>query len=40
MKYANALLLIIAALLIAVPLAGPVLRDTSSEDLAKETKQS
>lgn len=39
MRYATALLLIIAALLVAVPLAGPVLGDTSSEDLAKETKQ-
>ena len=39
MKYATTLLLLIAALLIAVQLAGPVIGDTTSEDLARETKE-
>ena len=39
MKHATALLLLVTALLIAVPLAGPALGETTSEDLARETKE-
>ena len=39
MKHVTALLLLVTALLINVPLAGPALGDTTSEDLARETKE-
>ena len=39
MKHVTALLLLVTALLISVPLAGPALGDTTSEDLARETKE-
>jgi len=39
MKHVTVLVLLITALLIALPLAGPALGETTSEDLAKETKE-
>ena len=39
MKHITALLLLVTALLISVPLAGPALGETTSEDLARETKE-
>lgn len=39
MKPITALLLLVTALLISVPLAGPALGETTSEDLARETKE-
>ena len=39
MKHATALLLLIAALVIAIPLSGPAIGETTSDELAKESKE-
>jgi len=39
MKRASILLAVIAALVIAIPLSGPAIGETTSDELAKETKE-